>query len=141
VRYVLDASVALKSFLSEPDSAQALRLRDDARAGAREFLAPDFFPTEVAHAITRVERQGLITPAEGASFVSDLLAELPDLHPSLPLIPRAYVLSSLHRQGMYDCAYIALAEREGCPLVTADDKLVKNLGPTIPFLVPLASLP
>ncbi len=141
MRYVLDSSVALKWFLGEPDSAKALRLRDDARAGTHELLAPDFFPVEVAHAITRAERQGRITPAEGASFLSDLLAELPDMHPSLPRVPRAYLLSSLYRQGVYDCVYVALAEREGCELVTADDKLVKNLGATFPFVVSLASMP
>jgi predicted nucleic acid-binding protein len=141
VRYVLDSSVALKWFLGEPDSDRALRLRDAARAAAHELLAPDFFPAEVTHALTRAERQGQITPAEGASFVSDLLAELPDLHPSLPLVPRAYVLSSLYRHGVYDCLYVALAEREGCELVTADDKLVKKLGPALPFLVPLAAMP
>jgi predicted nucleic acid-binding protein len=73
--------------------------------------------------------------------VTDLLAELPDLYPSLALVPRAYVLSSLFRQGVYDCIYVALAEREGCELVTADDKLVKNLGVTFPFVVSLASTP
>jgi predicted nucleic acid-binding protein len=139
--YVLDSSVALKWFLGEPDSDKALRLRDDARAAVHELLAPDFFPVEVTHAITRAERQGRITPAEGSSFVTDLLAELPDLHPSLPLLPRAYVLSSLFRQGVYDCIYVALAEREGCELVTADDKLVKNLRVTFPFVVSLASMP
>lgn len=36
---------------------------------------------------------------------------------------------------------LALAEREQCPLVTADDKLIKNLQPSFPFIVALASLP
>jgi predicted nucleic acid-binding protein len=36
---------------------------------------------------------------------------------------------------------VALAEREGCALVTADDKLVNNLQKHFPFMVPLASLP
>jgi len=118
-----------------------LRLRDDPRAGRHELLAPDVFPVEVTHAITRAERQGRITPAEGASFATDLLAELPDLHSSLPLLPRAYVLSSLHRQGVYNCLYVALAEREGCELLTADDKLIKKLGGAFPFLMLLASMP
>jgi len=86
VRYVLDSSVALKWFLREPDSAKALRLRDDARTGLHELLAPDVFPVEITHAITRAERQKRITPAEGASFAADLLAELPDLYPTLPLL-------------------------------------------------------
>jgi predicted nucleic acid-binding protein len=141
VRYFLDSSVALKWFLSESDSDKAQRLRDDARAGIHELLVPDFFPVEVSHAVTRAERQGQITSAEGASFVSDLLTDLPDLHPSVPLVPRAYVLSSLYRQGVYDCVYVSLAEREGCHLLTADDKLVKKLGAAFPFLVSLSSMP
>lgn len=73
--------------------------------------------------------------------MADLLAELPSLEPSLALLPRAYVISSSARIGVYDCLYVALAEREGCELVTADDKLVKSLSGKFPFLVPLASLP
>jgi len=34
-----------------------------------------------------------------------------------------------------------LAEREKCELITADDKLLKNLQPQFPFLVLLSSLP
>ena len=50
-------------------------------------------------------------------------------------LPEATVAS------VYDCLYLTLAERENCGLVTADDKLVKNLGKQFPFIVPLASLP
>ena len=38
------------------------------------------------------------------------------------------------RCGVYDCLYIALAEREGCEFLTADDKLVKNLGAQLPYV-------
>ena len=31
------------------------------------------------------------------------------------------------RIGVYDCLYVSLAEREGCELVTADDRLIRNL--------------
>lgn len=44
------------------------------------------------------------------------------------------------RIGVYDCVYVALAEREGCELVTADAKLVSALGVTYPFIIPLSSL-
>jgi predicted nucleic acid-binding protein len=36
---------------------------------------------------------------------------------------------------------VALAEREGCELLTADDRLVRTLQPTFPFTTALASLP
>lgn len=58
----------------------------------------------------------------------------------MPLFPRALELSQLFRQSVYDCLYVALAEREGCELVTADDKLIKAVQPTLPFVVSLASL-
>jgi predicted nucleic acid-binding protein len=141
MKYVLDSSVALKWFLVEPDSDKALRLRDDARAAIHELLAPDFFPVEMAHAITRAERQGRITPAEGSSFLADMLSDLPVLHANIPLLPRAYVISSAARIGVYDCVYVALAEREKCDLVTADTRLVANLKNQFPFIIDLASLP
>jgi len=140
VTYVLDSSVALKWFLTESDSPKATRLREDARSGIHDLMAPDFFPVEMTHAVTRAERQGRITPAEGVAFVADLLTELPALHPALPLLARAYAISSANRQGVYDCVYVALAEREGCELVTADAKLIATLGARFPFLTDLATL-
>jgi predicted nucleic acid-binding protein len=141
MRYVLDSGVAFKCLVPEADTDKAIRLRDDYRAGAQELLAPDVFPIEVTHALTRAERQGRVTAVQGALLFRDMLAVLPVLHPSLPLLPRAYDLSSQARQGVYDCLDIALAEREGCELITADDKLLKKLKAQFPFLVPLDSLP
>jgi len=45
------------------------------------------------------------------------------------------------RVGIYDCLYVALAEREGCELITADSKLVISLGVAFPFIIPLSALP
>lgn len=141
MKYVLDTSVALKWVLQEQDSALALRLRDEARAGVHELLAPDLFPVEVAHSLTRAERRGRIRQQDGWPFWQVLMTDAPTLHPYLPLMPRAYALSSTFRIGLYDCLYVALAEREGCELITADAKLVTNLQPSFPFIVPLSALP
>ena len=65
----------------------------------------------------------------------------PRLERSAPLLPRAIAISSSMRVGVYDCLYVALAEREQCQFVTADDRLVRNLQPRFPFIIPLASLP
>jgi predicted nucleic acid-binding protein len=45
------------------------------------------------------------------------------------------------RCGVYDCLYVALAEKESCELITADDKLVKNLGAMFPLIISLATIP
>ena len=137
---MLDSGVAFKCLVPEADTARATRLRDGYLAGTHELLAPDVFPTELTHALTGPSA-GTGDAHSGAQLFRDMLTTLPVLYPSLPLLPRAYVLSSLHRQGVYDCLYIALAEREGCELVTADDKLVKKLRTHFPFLAPLDALP
>ena len=65
MKYVLDSSIALKWALPEPDTAKALQLRADYRNGIYELIAPDFFPIETAHALTRAERQRRIPQGIG----------------------------------------------------------------------------
>jgi predicted nucleic acid-binding protein len=142
MKYVLDSSVALKWVLVELDSAKAVRLRADFRNAVHELLAPDVFPAEVGHALARAERRGIIRPAQGAVFLTDILSTPPQFFPSFPgLIARAFAIATQARAGVYDCLYVALAEREKCDFVTADDKLVRNLQTRFPFIQPLASLP
>jgi hypothetical protein len=43
----------------------ALQLRAEYRNGIHELIAPDFFPIETAHAITRAERQRRILHGSG----------------------------------------------------------------------------
>lgn len=141
MKYVLDSCVGIKWLLAEPDSDKALSLRDGYVQGIHDLIAPDIYPIEVAHAITRAERRSRITAAEGQIHLRTSLLTAPGLHPGLSLLARAFEISSATRQGVYDCLYVALAEREGCPLVTADRKLVGNLGPIFSFIRPIESLP
>lgn len=141
MKYVLDSNVALKWVLRESDSDKARQLRVDYQQQTQELLAPDVFPIEAAHALARSERRGIISPAQGPMFLAGILASQPQLYPYVPLLWRAYNISSQARIGVYDCLYVALAEREGCELLTADDRLVRTLQPVFPFITALASLP
>lgn len=123
MNYVLDASVAVKWVLPEPDSANALRLRDAHRQGVHSLVAPDSFPVEVAHALTRAERKKLLQQSEAMIKLADIFSTGPVLTPYLPLLPRAVELSSQQRIGVFDCLYIALAEREQCKVVSADQRM------------------
>jgi predicted nucleic acid-binding protein len=58
----------------------------------------------------------------------------------LPLLARAAELSSAMRVGVYDCLYVALAEKKKCRFITADDKLIKNLQKDFPLIVSLDSI-
>jgi predicted nucleic acid-binding protein len=59
----------------------------------------------------------------------------------MPLLIRAMEMAISTKQAVYDCIYVAMAEAEGCELVTADDKLARSLRPNYPFIISLAALP
>lgn len=141
MKYVLDSSVALKWVLPEPLSDKARQLRDDYRNGIHRLLAPDILPAEAAHALARAERRKIIPVGDAAKHLADLLMTAPRFPPYGPLLSRALAIASQERVGVYDCLYVALAEKENCELVTADDKLVKNLQPHFPFIKALSSFP
>lgn len=126
--------------MPEVDSDKARRLRDEFRSGLHTLLAPDVFPIEIAHSLTRAERQGRVTVGEALRLWSGIMATPPAFARSHLLLPRAVAVASAMRVGVYDCLYVALAERRRCRLVTADDRLVNALRPHFPFLVALASL-
>ena len=141
MRYSLDASIGLKWVLREPGSPRANLLRQDFLAGIHELISPDTFSVEVAHALKRAERRKLIAIGQAVPLLADILSTSPALDPYQLLLDRATEISSQTRQGVYDCLYVALAEAEGCELITADDKPIKNLGSMFPFIVGLSSLP
>jgi predicted nucleic acid-binding protein len=91
--------------------------------------------------LTRAERQGRIVVGQAELFWGDVMTTPPRPYASLPVTARAIDISSRLRIGVYDCLYVALAEREGCEFVTADDKLVKNLRAYFSFVVALSTLP
>lgn len=131
--FVLDSSVAVKWALPEPGSAKALAFRDDFLKQVHDAIAPEVFASEVAHALTKAERQKIIPVGEAATHLIDIIDAGPTLVPFLPLLARAVDISSATRIAVTDCIFVALAEQEGCDLVTADDRLVKNL-PDYPII-------
>jgi predicted nucleic acid-binding protein len=141
MKYVLDSSVALKWVLPEADSGRAIRLRDDYSNGIHELFAPDIFPSEIANGLASAERQKRIRAGESAIFLNDILSAAPALHHSSPLLIRAMEIAISTKQAVYDCIYLALAEVEGCELVTADDQFARSLRTSYPFIVSLVALP
>jgi predicted nucleic acid-binding protein len=140
MKLVLDSSIAVKWVIAEADTPKAVQLRDAMRNGLRELIAPDVFPIEVAHAIAKAERQGRIGVGDGVPFVGDVLTTLPILHAALPLLPRAFVIASTARIGVYDCLYVALAERNSAtPLRRRPSD--SALQASFPFIISLASAP
>ena len=141
MKYVLDSSVALKWVLPEVDSGKAIRLRDEYKNAIHELIAPDIFTPEVANGLVSAERQGRIKAGEAGSLLLDIVRQTPAIHSSSQLLIRAIEVSLSTRQAVYDCIYLALAETQGCEMVSADDAFVRKMRALFPFLIRLADLP
>lgn len=139
MRYVLDSCVAIKWVLPEDETPRAVQLLNEFRQGLHELIAPDIFVVEVAHALARAERKGTIRRPLGAKRLLSVMRNIPYLCSYLPLVSRAFTLASSAQMGVYDCLYVALAEQEGCDVLTTDVKM-KNKLPNGPIVL-LSSLP
>jgi predicted nucleic acid-binding protein len=122
---VLDASVAIKWFKQESGSDAAERL-----VLLNTLVAPDLLLAEVGNASRRAVRLGLMTEAQMLDTLHALQRYVSDFGAIGPLIPRALAIARDLDHPIYDCIYIALAEREGAPLVTADRRLLARVAGT-----------
>jgi predicted nucleic acid-binding protein len=127
--------------LPGPLRPKALQLQTDYHDRIHDLLAPDLLIAETANALTKAERQKLIKVGRAAVLHSTVMATGSVLHSSIPLVARSISISSQTRSAFYDCRDVTLAEREGCELVTADDKLIRNLQTQFPFVIHLGTLP
>jgi predicted nucleic acid-binding protein len=122
-RFVVDASVAVKWFLPEDHSRAAQRLLED----GHDLSSPDLVRAEIGNVMWKRWRRGEIS----AEAVNDVLRDLERLplriETSQPLMAAAWAVSERFDRSFYDGLYVALAERERCPLVTADRKLYNAL--------------
>jgi predicted nucleic acid-binding protein len=125
---VLDASVAAKWFVNEEHSEAADRLR----RGADTFVAPDIFVAELGNVVRTWCVDGVISPGTAQALVRQFGELEVDLVASLELLRSALDLAIAHRRSIYDSLYVALALREGCPLVTADLRLHNSLQASLP---------
>ena len=141
MKYVLDASIALKWVIPESDSSLANQLRDEFQNGVHELIAPSIFPGEIAHTLTKLERRQILSVGDSQPLLDDVLLTCPFLSPYLPLLNHAREISSQTRSGFFDCLYVALAEQESCDLITADSKLINNLHHQFGFIKSLTEIP
>jgi predicted nucleic acid-binding protein len=125
---VIDASVVIPGFVTQPLTRQARALlgRLD-EAPPLRLLAPDLLYAECANALWKYVRYG----GHDAAVAAGQLARIRQLPlgstPTLLLVDRALALAVRWKISAYDACYVALADLVGCPLVTADERLVQRL--------------
>ena len=127
---VVDASVALKWVLPEPDSAEALALR------ALFLVAPDLLLAECGNAIWNRVRTRVLTLREARSCYAEISRAPLIWAPIGELAAESFELSLRLDHPVNDCIYLALAIARGLPLVTADRRLLVAVSKA-PFLVDL----
>ena len=119
MKLIVDASVAVKWMFTEEGSVESRQLL----AHRIVLYAPDFILTEAANVLWKKARRKEI--ADPQPYLEEL-ARLPDvvvLCPSAVLVARASAIALEIAHPVYDCLYLACAEVEGAPLVTADGRL------------------
>ena len=115
---VFDANLLVALAVKAPWSAKAreLLIQDP------KPIAPAFLQIELANALWRNVREGAISPVDAIHAVRAIPALL-HLEADAPLAEPALQIAIAAKHPVYDCLYLALAEREGGPLVTADRRL------------------
>lgn len=138
-RYVVDASVAIKWFLPEVHSEAAARLL----RRAYRLLAPDLIWAEFGNALWKKWRRKEIEANVAQGILQDFRRFPVDVHGSDLLVQTAWEIAVEFELTVYDSLYLALAQRTGCSLVTADSKFRNVLKSTrlAPFVLWIEDLP
>ncbi|MBF0135776.1 MAG: type II toxin-antitoxin system VapC family toxin [Magnetococcales bacterium] len=122
MKLVVDASVCVGWFLNVSYREHAMKVL----MSGWPMLAPEWLVAEVTSVAWKMVKADMATDA----LVHRMLKELPiyfSLVPMAGLSHSAYRLSRELNHSPYDCYYLALAERENAPMVTADRRLVSKL--------------
>jgi predicted nucleic acid-binding protein len=110
---LVDASVAAKLIIREPDSDAAADLVEGQR-----LVAPDLVFAELANILWKYHRRGSIAAPDIAAFgIADLFDRVT---PCAAIQQAALMLAIELDHPVYDCFYLALAIAEDDVLVTAD---------------------
>lgn len=137
---VVDASIALKWAVTEPDSAEAQTLLDEWARQGMTLRVPTLYAYEVTNILRQRVRRGLMTPDEARADQAKLLSQnvtIDVLDQAQQLVQSDHALALANQLGLsatYDAHYLALAEREGCEYWTADERLWNAVKTQLPWV-------
>lgn len=128
MRYVIDASVAIKWYLPEVHELEATRLLK----ARHQLHVPELIFPEIGNIVWKYVRRGDINKSEGEQIVAAVARKRWTVHSHKNTSKSAYTGAEATGQTVYDWTYLALAISLSCEFVTADEKFYKALGKT-PF--------
>lgn len=115
---VVDASAALSALLNAGSARRAI--------GDQQLHAPHLIDSEVASALRRRIRAQRLNADAGWSILDTWRRLGMTRYPGVFLLDRIWELRE--NLSVYDASYVALAERLGCDLLTADARLSRAPG-------------
>lgn len=125
---VIDASVAVKWFVREPDRDRALDLARRAAERTLRLHACEIWMSKCANVIWKRARQlKRLEPRAAREAVARLGTTAIRDAPTRALLPRAYAIAVDAGVTVYDALYIALAEALDSKVVSADAALLRRL--------------
>jgi predicted nucleic acid-binding protein len=119
-RLVCDASVLFKTLVVEIESHLA-----DAVVSSSQIIVPELAVAETCNAIWAQVHRGALSATEAQELLDYLLTMSLELHPVRQDMKRALAIAVALDHPIYDCVYLALAERLGVPVVTTDARLLR----------------
>ncbi len=124
MKAVIDASAALKwQFKEEEASEAAIALLKEFVEGKIELMTATLFPYEILSALNVAVKRGRISEAIGQKALTYLISLGIEEKIFDDLIGTTFKIARKYHLSTYDCAYIALAEKEECNFYTGDKKL------------------
>lgn len=119
---VIDASVAAKWFLPEPLSDVAAEIL----ASDHALLAPDLIRLEVASALLKAVRRGVLAAGDADAALARLTPPALRLEPAADYAEEALRLAGRHGGTVYDGVYIALSLALDAVVATNDVALART---------------
>jgi predicted nucleic acid-binding protein len=124
--FIVDASVAVKWFVTETDSLVA----DELSASRHRLFAPGLIMAEAANALARKAMAGLMSAADARDYLHSLPYYLDDMIAVDELIESALETACALRHPIYDLIYLEAARRLDAQLVTADRRFATKIAGT-----------
>jgi predicted nucleic acid-binding protein len=117
---VVDASVAVRWYLPGEGARRAAEI-----LGRDDLIAPDIVIVEIASAVWKRVRKNEVSLGTALEILRRASAAFSTLVPITTLTMEAMRLAVRFDHATYDCLYLALAQRDGSTLVTADAQLAE----------------
>lgn len=115
--------------------SQADLILQQYRVRQLDFIAPDFIHAEVGNIVWKMQRFQNLNSSDAKNILISFQAVPVKLVSTADLLSHAHNIAVKYQRSVYDSLYIALAIREKCQFVTADQKLVNAIGTVLPQVV------